>query len=90
MIRHTIRRLRRTPIPALGVLLFAAILSVVLCGLQKANDAELEKYNDTHHTIPVQFSVTKLSATTSTNLDIPAMIADVFIQADALAKYVSD
>lgn len=90
MIQHTIRRLRRTPIPALGVLLFAAILSVVLCGLQKANDAELEKYNDTYHTIPVQFSVTNLSATTSTNLDIPAMIADVFIQEDGLAKYVSD
>lgn len=90
MILHTLRRLRRTPVPALGVLFFAAILSVVLCGLQKANDAELEKYNDTYHTIPVQFSVTNLSATTSSNLDIPAMIADVFIQEDGLAKYVSD
>lgn len=90
MILHTLRRLRRTPIPALGVLLFAAILSVVLCGLQKANDAELEKYNDTYHTIPVQFSVTNLSATTSTDLDIPAILAEVFTQEDGLAKYASD
>lgn len=87
---HTLRRLRRTPIPAFGVLLFAAVLSLVLCGLQKANDTELAKYNDTYHSIPVQFSVTNLSATTSTNLNIPKMIADVFTQGDGLAKYVSD
>ena len=90
MILHTLRRLRRTPGLALVVLLFAATLSVVLCGLQKINDTEMEKYNDTFHTIPVQFSVTNLSATTSSNLDIPVMIADVFIQKDGLANYVSD
>ena len=90
MILYMLRRLRRTPVPALGVLLFAAILSVVLCALQKANDAELEKYNETYHTIPVQFFVTNLSATTSSNLDIPAMIAEVFLQEDGLASYVSD
>ncbi len=90
MILHTLRRIRRAPIPALGVLLFVTALCVVLCSLQKANDAELEKFNDTYHTISVQFSVTNLSGTTSTNLDIPAMIAEVFAQEDGLAKYVSD
>lgn len=90
MILHTLKRMRRAPIPALGVLLFVIALSVVLCGLQKADDAEWEKYNDTVHSIPVQFSVTNLSATSSVNLDIPALIADVFVREDGLSKYVSD
>ena len=90
MILHTFRRLRRTPFPALGVLLLAAILSVALCGLQKANDAELEKYNETYHTIPVEFSVTNLSATSSSFLNIPEFLADVFTPGGGLAPYVSD
>lgn len=90
MMRHTITRLRRMPIPAIAVLLFAAILAVVLCGLQKSNEAEMEKYNDTYHTIPVQFSVTNLSATKSTDLNIPNLIADIFIQEDGLRRFVSD
>lgn len=76
--------------PAIGILLFMAVLSVVLCGLQKANDAELEKYNETYHTIPVQFSVTNLSATSSSNLNIPPLFAEVFMQREGLGKYVSD
>ena len=90
MIRHTIRRFLRRPAPAIGVLLFAAILAVVLCGLEKSNEAELEKYNDTYHTIPVPFSVTDLSATKTTDLNIPYLIADVFIQEDGLGRFVSD
>ncbi len=90
MMRHTIRRLRRMPVPAIGILLFAAILAVVLCGLQKSNEAELEKYNDTYHTIPVQFSVTNLTATKTTDLNIPYLIADAFIQEDGLGMYVTD
>ncbi len=87
MISHTFRRLRRTPVPALGILLFMAILSVVLCGLQKANDAELEKYNETYHTIPVDVAITNLSGTTSTNLDIPPMISEKFV---CLGGYLTD
>lgn len=90
MIRHTLRRLRRTPMPAMAILLLMAVLSVALCGLQKANDAELEKYNETYHSIPVQFSVTNLSATSSSNLNIRSLFAEVFMQPEGLGKYVSD
>ncbi|MCD7755191.1 MAG: ABC transporter permease [Firmicutes bacterium] len=89
-MRHTIRRFQRRPVPAIGVMLFAAVLAVVLCGLQKSNEAELEKYNGTYHTIPVQFSVTNLSATKATDLNIPNFFADVFIQEDGLGRFVSD
>ncbi len=87
---HIWRRLRRSPIPALSVLLFAMILSVTLCVLHKANDAEVKKYNETWHTIPVQFGVTNLSATNSENLNIPWTFADVFTGEGDLAKYVTN
>lgn len=90
MVSHTFRRLRRTPVPALGILLFMAILSVVLCGLQRANDAELEKYNETYRTIPVNVAITNLSGTTSTNLDIPPMISEKFVLWDCLGRYLTD
>lgn len=90
MILHTFRRLRRMPAPVAGVLLFAAILSIVLCGLQKANDAELEKFKETYNTIPVDFTVTNLSGTKSTNLNIPYLIADILVQEDGLGRFVSD
>ncbi len=90
MFRHIIRRLRRAPIPAVGVLLFAAILAAQLCGLQRSNEAEREKYDRTLRTIPVEFSVTNLSATYARDLNIPYWIADVFTQEDGLAPFVSD
>lgn len=90
MLKQTFRRLRRAPIPALCVLMFTAILSMILCGLQKANDSELEKYNETYHTIPVRLSVTNLSGTKSNDLNIPWNIANVFTVGGGLSSYVSD
>lgn len=90
MIRHTLRRLRRSPVPALGVLLFAVILSAVLCSLQKANDREYEKYQETYHAIPVYFSVTNLSGTNAVNLSIPREFTDLFTMPGGLKRYVTD
>lgn len=90
MIRHTLRRLRRSPLPALGVLLFAVILSAVLCSVQKANEREYEKYQETYHAIPVYFSVTNLSGTNAANLSIPQEFSDVFTKSGGLKRYVSD
>lgn len=90
MILHTLRRLRRSPGPALGVLLFAAILSATMCSLQKANDWELAQYQETYHAIPVHFSVTNLSGTKSTGLAITEDFVELFTKSSGLQKYVSD
>lgn len=90
MFLHPLRRIRRAPIPALGVLLLVTALCAVLCGLQKLNDAELQKYNETYRTIPVQFSITNLSGTNSNNLGISWGVAEKFTAVDGLGKYVSD
>ncbi len=88
MIRHTIRRLQRMPVPAIGVLLFAAILAMVLCSLQKANEEEMTKYQETYHAIPVEFTVTNLSGTKSTDLNISSWFAEAF--ASGLASFITD
>lgn len=90
MLRYVFKRTSRTPIPALGVLLFAATLCAVLCGLQKANDAELERYNETHRTIPVHVCVTNLSGTTMTNLGISSRFAEKFESEEYLGRYMTD
>ncbi len=88
MIKHTFRRLLRLPVPALGVLLFAAILAITLCGLQRSNEAELVKYEETYHAIPVDFAVTNLSGTKSTNLNIPYLFVEAF--ETGLKRFVTD
>ncbi len=88
MLRHTFRRLRRMPVPALGVLLFAAILAITLCGLQKSNEEEVIKYQETYQAIPVDFMVTNLSGTKSTNLKIPSMLVEGF--ETGLGRFVTD
>ncbi|MCD7755154.1 MAG: hypothetical protein LUJ09_02280, partial [Firmicutes bacterium] len=89
-MRQIFRRFRRRPAPAIGVLVFALILSAVLCGLQMSNEAEVEKYWDTFYTIPVEMAVTNLTGSRSENLQIPAEIANVFLPYGELAKYVTD
>ncbi len=90
MIRYTWRRLRRAPVPALGVLLFAVILSVVLCTLEKSTKEEVRKYEETFSTIPVTFSVSNLSGTKLSDLDIPYYFLYPFQRGGVLWEYVSD
>lgn len=90
MIRQTLRRILRSPVPALAVLLFAAALSAVLCGLQRANDLEQQRYEETLQTIPVHAVMTNLTGTSFVDLEIPWDLAEVFVDPDALGKYVTD
>lgn len=94
MITHALKRIQRAPLPALAVLLFAAILTAVLCGLQAANEQEVEDYKEIYRTTPVTLTVTNLTGTQSDGLDAPAWVANVF-NGDAylphsLLDYVKD
>lgn len=86
MILHTLKRIQRTPVPVLAVLLFASILSLTLCGLEAATKQELEDYQHIYRTTPITFTVTNLTGTQSDNLALPAWAADVFI-GDALLPH---
>lgn len=94
MLSHTVTRMKRAPLPALAVLLFAAILCIVLCGLEAANQKEIVDYQQICRTTPVTLTVTNLTGTQSDGLDAPAWVANVF-SGDAflphsLKDYVKD
>lgn len=94
MILHTLRRLRRAPLSAIAVLVFAAVLAGVLCGLHAANEAERISYEETRRVIPVRVSVCTLSGTRTDGLEAPGWVADI-ITGDgygslSIAQYLKD
>lgn len=76
MIKYTWRRFCRTPVPAIAVALFAAILAAVLCGLQAANEQEENNYQEICRTVPVTVSVSNLSGTSTDDLLAPTWVMD--------------
>ena len=57
MIKKVFTRFKRAPVPAVAILLFAAIISVIICALQESNEAELRNYEDAYQSIPVNITV---------------------------------
>ncbi len=68
----------RTPVQALVLILFAAILAGVLCGLQAADDQEVKSYQESYRVVPVTVTVTNLTGTDGEELNAPRWAANVF------------
>lgn len=64
------------PIPALAVMLFAAILSAILCSSQAAIEREEESYQEVRRNVPVALHVSDLTGSTTENLAAPGWVAD--------------
>ena len=60
MLKRILRRNLRQPIVTLAVVLFAAVLTVVLCYLHKESEAEMQSFKETYASVPVFFKVTDL------------------------------
>lgn len=60
MIKNIIRRNLRQPLAALAVVLFAAVLTVVICHLYQSGQEEQRTFKKTHASIPVFFKVVDL------------------------------
>ncbi len=90
MLQYTLQRLRRTPLQALGVFLFAAILSAALCYLRGANETEVERYHETYQKIPVTVSITDLSGTINDGLGITNEFVLAFSADNRLGDYLSN
>lgn len=78
MFRYILKRIRRTPILSVALLLFAVVVSGVLCGLHRANIQEQAHYEQTWRSIPVPLTVTNLAGTQTDDLSAPAFTLDVF------------
>ena len=60
MIKRIIRSNIRRPVYSVAIVLFAAVLTAVLCYLHKAGEEELRSYQQTYASVPVTFRVTDL------------------------------
>ncbi len=78
MIRYTIKRLLRQPLPSFGVLIFSAILTVALCTLHQSNLEAQAHYEEIYHQIDVTCTLTNLTGTASQGLNIVNGTLDLF------------
>ena len=61
LIRHTINRMKRSPVRVVAVLLFAAVITMIICALKASNDEEMRHYEKAYQAIPIKFTVTQPS-----------------------------
>lgn len=89
MLNYIISQMKRKPLPAVAVLLFAAILTMVLCGLQAASEQEQRNYEELYRTVPVTVTVTDI---TGTNSDIEGFpfVYNVFTSDYEMGAYLKD
>ena len=73
MIKRTLKNLKRAPVRAVAVLLFAAVITMIICALQASNEAELSNYEETWKSVPITVTVTKPSGA---NTDLPFSVKD--------------
>ena len=79
MLKNILRRNLRQPLLGLAVVLFAAVLTVVLCYLHKANEEELRSYEESYASVPVFFKVVNLDGSKpKVSKGIDALAVDLF------------
>lgn len=81
MIKRILRRSAREPITCIAAILFAAILTVILCYLHQSQKAEQQNYENTFHSISVEFEITKLNGNRlDESAHIDGYMADLFFE----------
>lgn len=95
MIKQILRRSAREPVPCAACILFAAVLTLILCYMHQSQEDEQRHYESTFHAIPVTFEVTKLNGNRLDDATpMPGYIADLFSDGSLLepnfAGLVSD
>lgn len=77
---YTIKRMFRSPIPALGVFLFAVAMAVVLQSLHLSKLEAQQHYEEIYHQIDVTCTVTNLAGTKSDGLYLGNVIVNQFTE----------
>lgn len=89
MLKYTFKRLLRSPLSAIGVTLFAIIISFVLCRLYASNVQEVADFQRVYNSIPVTMTVTNLTGNRTDMLDLPTWVSELFTS-DSMKSYVTD
>ena len=61
LVKHTLNRIKRSPVRAVAVLLFAAVITMIIGALKASNDEEMRHYEKAYQAIPIKFTVTQPS-----------------------------
>jgi len=57
LVKHILNRMKRSPVRAVAVLLFAAVITMIICALQASNDEELQHYEEAYQAVPIKLSI---------------------------------
>ncbi len=87
MIKKTLKRLKRAPVSAIAILLFAAIISVIICALHASNEAELRNYEEMWQTVPITVTVTDPTGKNDGKLLIDSWVLDLFERDEPIKIY---
>ena len=79
MIINTIKNIKRAPVRALAILLFAAVITMVICALQASNEAELRNYEEARQSVPVTVTVRGLQNGDRSYYPIQPWAPDLFL-----------
>lgn len=74
----SMERYRKTILSGLGVALFAALISFVLCWLNMSIQQEKADFEVAYAQVPVEVTVTNLTGTRTDKLSIPAWVGHLF------------
>ena len=89
-MRYTWARVRRKPLIYATILLFAAVIALVLCGLRGRNDEALARYEEIYDTINVRCTVTDLTGSQSDRLYIWPGTVKKFTQPGDMSDLLED
>ncbi len=78
LIRRMLGQLTRTRLKGSTVVVFAGVVSLVLCGLHQANLAEVESYEQSYQNAPVKVTLVTLGDYDAYHLQAGGFIRDLF------------
>ncbi|MBQ3229169.1 MAG: ABC transporter permease [Clostridia bacterium] len=87
MIKKTLKTLKRAPVRALAVLLFAAVITMIICSLHASNEAELRNYEEVWQSVPITVTVTEPSGVNSDMFLINTWVYELFTKKDPQVFY---
>lgn len=92
MFFYQFRRMKRSPVASVAVLVFAAVLVFILCALHASTLREQAEYERVVEETPIILEVTNLNGTMKSGLELPNWVVNVFMGGvrDSLKEYVKD
>ena len=87
MIKKIFKRFTRAPVRAVAVLLFAAVISMIICALHASNEAELRNYEEVWQSVPITVTVTDPKGVNDGDLLIKSWVVDLFEREEPIKIY---